>query len=849
MQLVEKTVSNLVADQFPAFYREEGPQFVEFVKAYYEWMEESGGATFHARRALDYRDVDSTIDDFLGHFRSKYLSSIQFETAVNTRRLVKHALDIYRSKGTERSLDLFFKSVYGVPSSVYYPGDDVFKASDGEWVLPRYLELYETDDIRSFIGLQVEGIDSGATAFVEKYIKKRSAGSAFFTHLYYINNIVGEFRRGEKLRSSSLGTIGPIIRGSVRSLAVIDGGLGYEVGDIVPLTSAKNGVDALARVSGVSTQTGKVTFTLINGGWGYNSNSQVLIAERMLRIDSPTYDGSNFHRFETVAQPQSVLTYANLVNGPIETGMTLVRIDPDTNTSFSTGTVTAVTPSNSTAGSATLVVTAGLAGTEHLLLTEDSNELTFEDGFGWSTDGDPITYDGKVYQPNTSLSADVVSFVDATATGNVIKWSANLSFTASLLGPIPFANGEVVVAVDGSNNQVGNGTIGSISTYDGSNVAVSVLRYDGYFQPGGHVWGSTSGASANLTNVTTTVGVTSVSGEFRESNGANLLVGLQSNVQASVVDVGSGFGGAFVLSNTFSYEDTFEVALDLVEPYLDVELDAPDYGFPSPGVANSNTIIGDALTYANVTAGKITGIIVTNNGDEYDNAPFVVVYDPLMRSFDLRDYIINTSNVAGTFQVGEVVTQNTVPRGIVKAVSGSDVLYLERISYDPIVVGGGKLVGSVTSAEADVTQVLEDVDSEFVGINANVISNTAVSVGAITSLEVVDSGFAYDDGENVTFALDGRPVGLAEVDIDSYGTSTGYWRDNNSELSAGKHIHDGDYWQEFSYEIQSSITLDRYVDVLKSIMHIAGTRHFSRFIQESTASVPIVTESEVTVEP
>jgi hypothetical protein len=39
--LVEK-ISSLVEQQFPAFYNEDGEQFVLFVKAYYEYLEQSG---------------------------------------------------------------------------------------------------------------------------------------------------------------------------------------------------------------------------------------------------------------------------------------------------------------------------------------------------------------------------------------------------------------------------------------------------------------------------------------------------------------------------------------------------------------------------------------------------------------------------------------------------------------------------------------------------------------------------------------------------------------------------------------------------------------------------------------
>lgn len=136
MKDFEKKISSLVESQFPSFYKEEGTKFISFVKAYYEWLEEENNALYHGRRLLNYRDIDETVEDFIVNFKEKYLSNIQFTTATNKKLLVKKAQDLYRSKGTPRAIDLFFKLVYGVEARVYIPGQDVFRASDGKYIKP-----------------------------------------------------------------------------------------------------------------------------------------------------------------------------------------------------------------------------------------------------------------------------------------------------------------------------------------------------------------------------------------------------------------------------------------------------------------------------------------------------------------------------------------------------------------------------------------------------------------------------------------------------------------------------------------------------------------------------------------
>ena len=121
---IEKTISNLVESQFPQFYLSEGPNFVLFLKAYYEWMESEGQAIQQARSLFDLRDIDNTLTDFLSHFQQKYLYGIPFNVIANKRFLLKHILDVYRSKGTIQCYRLLFKLLYNQDIDIYLPGRD-----------------------------------------------------------------------------------------------------------------------------------------------------------------------------------------------------------------------------------------------------------------------------------------------------------------------------------------------------------------------------------------------------------------------------------------------------------------------------------------------------------------------------------------------------------------------------------------------------------------------------------------------------------------------------------------------------------------------------------------------------
>ena len=135
---IETKISNFIRNQFPSFYNEEGENFILFMKAYYEWIESENNPVYHSRNLLNYGDVDNTLEEFLEYFQRKYLYGIPFEVIVNKRFLVKHILDVYRSKGSIQCYKLLFRMIYNEDVEVYLPGVDILRASDGTWIEPRY---------------------------------------------------------------------------------------------------------------------------------------------------------------------------------------------------------------------------------------------------------------------------------------------------------------------------------------------------------------------------------------------------------------------------------------------------------------------------------------------------------------------------------------------------------------------------------------------------------------------------------------------------------------------------------------------------------------------------------------
>jgi hypothetical protein len=91
----------------------------------------------------------------------------------------------------------------------------------------------------------------------------------------------------------------------------------------------------------------------------------------------------------------------------------------------------------------------------------------------------------------------------------------------------------------------------------------------------------------------------------------------------------------------------------------------------------------------------------------------------------------------------------------------------------------------------------------------------------------VDSGIGYSNGDVVQYTSeDGARSGSIKIVNDGSGIGKGYYKSSKGFLSEDMYVHDGDYYQEYSYEILSKISVDRYSDMFKKVMHTAGTKFF-----------------------
>lgn len=581
----------------------------------------SGGNTFiekqfklnpiyYARKLFDIRDVDRTLDQFIVHFKEQYLKNIEFDTNTNKRLLIKNSFDLYRSKGTERSIDLFFRLIYGASATVYYPGEDLMRLSAAQWYKPQYIEITNSPRTVSLVGKQITGVISGATAFVEKFIKRRVKDG--FVYVLYISNVSGEFINDEFLKSDQVYYNLPKVVGSLNGLTVTGGSKLFSVGDLVTFTSAR-GDEARGRISSVSNETGVVDFELFDGGWGYTvsaptssfslseqaKRSQVIVSTKVLTLANVVTSntiagfvisngGSGYSNSDTITVRSAYTNCTATVNTDASGVITNINITNPGAGFFSSNPTVTITTSGGTSASiqattrafpsyfkyfekltqrlATVVYDTasnnnGFIAGEALHIGNSSTNVAFgtilSNEVGTGSNGTLTisiannglfgTSNTLFLTSNTGVQANVATITNTTATATVMGVPYSANITLTAVSGT-FNKDDRVYQLDAQGVEVANAQIVTPSI-SGLNGIIEVHELKGVFSksPTLPIRVRSSTATATITDITLTVGLYSVTNTFTNSYSSQIFTA-NTGTLANVVAVSAGSGANFEVS-------------------------------------------------------------------------------------------------------------------------------------------------------------------------------------------------------------------------------------------------------------------------------------------------------------
>ena len=238
--LIKGKINSVVSDQLPEFVKSDHPTFVAFMEAYYEWLENHGGAVETTRNAKIYNDIDLTVDTFVTFFKQNYLVDLPDAIINDKRTLLKHIKEFYQAKGTDKALILLFRMLFNEEVSVYYPKNDMLRVSGGQFTSDIIMSLKDvTGPFTEMVGKQVVQANqplqpniNRATALIENFTGAQVGTNFIYQLTFTENSISGTFINGQSVTiAGDTGTITGVVDSIITGTTVTNDGTYYNGGD------------------------------------------------------------------------------------------------------------------------------------------------------------------------------------------------------------------------------------------------------------------------------------------------------------------------------------------------------------------------------------------------------------------------------------------------------------------------------------------------------------------------------------------------------------------------------------------------------------------------------------------
>jgi hypothetical protein len=356
-------VSSIVASQLPEFIRDEYQTFVDFLKAYYEFLETT------QKDPTTLRDIDTTLDAFITYFKDELAQKIPYST-VDERFLISRIKDLYLAKGSEASYKLLFRILFNKDITLQYPSTQMLRASDGKWnqdvsIFVKIL-IGNPQDI---VGKLVDVVTQ--TKVVRVLVDRRQYVEVEVDRAIRISDDVYEFiidRRffgvisvGDTLRyldNNNNLVFNGLILPTTSSLIVEAPGTGFKVGDLYNINNFQ-GYGSIMKVSEVNSTGGIALAQFIKYGTGYTTDFSSSIISQQGQ-DNASTEGVLISRVDSFLAPanKSVAlgitesTYGFAESGSLNTADYNLAVS-----SVLTGTLTATNGSATVTGVGTLFTT------------------------------------------------------------------------------------------------------------------------------------------------------------------------------------------------------------------------------------------------------------------------------------------------------------------------------------------------------------------------------------------------------------------------------------------------------------------------------------------------------------
>ena len=788
----EKNTNHFVKSQFPDFFLDEGEGIVDFVEAYYRHM--SANTSYTMRNLQLQGDIDTTSNTNLIRFNNKYtfgsgrfIKELPAVITGDLRFIIKHIKDLYRSKGTDRGTKLFFRLAFNDAPEIFTPGRFLFRPSDSVYRRPTIIEvsLGQGYPYSRLISLVGREIvgSKSGSSATARNVFKKIVDKREIIYVE-IENINGSFVTGDKITE----------RGASQSEITLAPRITGPINEIVvengssgiPLGTVFTAlpVDNGSELKASVTETELILGTFkLRGVAGYGYSNKSHVI-----ISRAPGESNQIDRGQFSVLVDSVYS-AHQVNGDLIKNFDSMTIG---NTTFN----------------GTFLDYANTGNAFHV--TQLNDILSTETRSYGSIANIKVNIDPKNYNgvSNPFIAIKDITF-SANQTGNVAITSNTLLeashqvFSNSLITVSDTFTGNVTVfAARKDVRGYGTDFQNQFVPFD----VLKVMNQDG--QPTYHNIESISNSTFmtlgqrspfSIANTTFSKGFVNFV-KLIDSDGNETVRAVNNVVNSTAVYIDDKILSGEIGDNP-SY--TFRIGYDTSNVNFSSSNDKLKRKVKT-GSTFSIIDTGENADFEfNVTSGTgaVSTLNIINCGFGYTPGEEVV-----MRSEDLAPFI----NIVDNERRG----------------SGASAI--------PVIAGGQITSVIVTNSGQGYVDPRISVEGGT-GFGARLTATT--ESGKITNINIANSGLDYINNQDIVVKV--RKGGQSFLE--------GRHTTINSEPNRAVRLQDSNFWQEYSYEIQSSIDNTKYQKVVDNLIHMSGRKFFTlNLVKDDASSKTKILEESVT---
>jgi hypothetical protein len=276
-------------------------------------------------------------------------------------------------------------------------------------------------------------------------------------------------------------------------------------------------------------------------------------------------------------------------------------------------------------------------------------------------------------------------------------------------------------------------------------------------------------------------------------------------------------------------------------------------------VANggSNYTVGDELNFQTPSGGSGWGAYARVSGLHSSNNGIKTIQFAPSRLLGRANVTASGVTIVGTgtsfdteLRIGdkiEISNQTRFINAISSATSANvNVQWTSTVSnasigiYDRTYIGGElyeqHLLPTITVTSATGNNSIL-ISEAIYGDGESLLADAEFDPGQIRSILLTNPGSQYETAPTIN--LTGLGNGLANAVatlLSSQFTYEGKFTTTDGLLSSDRRIQDRDYYQNYSYVIQSQTDFNKYSQVLKDLIHPSGTRMFAEYMIQKTVT-------------